>query len=117
MAEVRQSRVTFDCADPRAVAEFWKAALAMSTRPLSGGSAGGTASTLRRRRRNRARLLGVPESARRRPTAVPPARAGGQGGRDPPGTPSSRPRTGAPWTRDELAPPVHPAPAHPRTRD
>jgi glyoxalase superfamily protein len=37
MAEVRQVQVTFDCADPRAVAEFWKAALGYVDPPLPPG--------------------------------------------------------------------------------
>src|SRR6478672_7032185 len=37
MAGVKQVQVTFDCADPRAVAEFWKAALGyVDPPPLDG---------------------------------------------------------------------------------
>jgi hypothetical protein len=37
MAEVRQVQVTVDCADPRAVAEFWKAALGYVDPPTAPG--------------------------------------------------------------------------------
>src|ERR687889_853585 len=37
MAKVKQIQVTFDCADPRAVAEFWKAALGYVDPPIPPG--------------------------------------------------------------------------------
>jgi hypothetical protein len=37
MAEVRQVQVTFDCAEPRAVAEFWKAVLGYVDPPVPAG--------------------------------------------------------------------------------
>src|SRR5690606_7523502 len=37
MADVRQVQVTFDCADPRAVAQFWKAVLGYVDPPLPEG--------------------------------------------------------------------------------
>lgn len=37
MASVRQVQVTFDCADPRAVGEFWKAALGYVDPPCPPG--------------------------------------------------------------------------------
>jgi hypothetical protein len=37
MANVRQVQVTFDCADPRAVAEFWKAVLGYVDPPVPPG--------------------------------------------------------------------------------
>ena len=37
MADVRQVQVTFDCADPRAVAHFWKAALGYVDPPTPAG--------------------------------------------------------------------------------
>ncbi len=37
MAEVKQVQVTFDCADPRAVAEFWKVALGYVDPPVPPG--------------------------------------------------------------------------------
>jgi hypothetical protein len=37
MAQVRQVQVTFDCADPRAVAEFWKAVLGYVDPPVPPG--------------------------------------------------------------------------------
>ena len=37
MAGVRQVQVTFDCGDPRAVAEFWKAALGYVDPPVPPG--------------------------------------------------------------------------------
>jgi hypothetical protein len=37
MAEVRQVQVTFDCADPRAVADFWKGALGYVDPPVPPG--------------------------------------------------------------------------------
>jgi hypothetical protein len=39
VATVRQVQVTFDCAQPRAVAEFWKAALGYVDPPVPDGSA------------------------------------------------------------------------------
>ena len=39
MAGVRQVQVTFDCGDPRAVAEFWKAALGYVDPPVPEGFA------------------------------------------------------------------------------
>jgi len=38
MATVRQVQVTFDCANPRAVAEFWKAVLGYVDPPIPPGS-------------------------------------------------------------------------------
>ena len=38
MAGVKQVQVTFDCADPRAVAHFWKAALGYVDPPVPPGS-------------------------------------------------------------------------------
>lgn len=37
MADVKQVQVTFDCADPRAVAAFWKAALGYVDPPIPSG--------------------------------------------------------------------------------
>jgi hypothetical protein len=37
MAHVRQVQVTFDCANPRAVAEFWKAVLGYVDHPVPAG--------------------------------------------------------------------------------
>jgi len=37
MADVRQVQVTFDCAEPRAVAEFWKAVLGYVDPPVPEG--------------------------------------------------------------------------------
>src|SRR5215213_2522816 len=37
MANVRQVQVTFDCADPRAVADFWKAVLGYVDPPVPEG--------------------------------------------------------------------------------
>lgn len=37
MAEVKQVQVTFDCADPRTVAEFWKVALGYVDPPVPPG--------------------------------------------------------------------------------
>lgn len=37
MVDVRQVQVTFDCANPRAVAEFWKAALGYVDPPIPSG--------------------------------------------------------------------------------
>jgi hypothetical protein len=37
MGEVKQVQVTFDCADPRAVAEFWKVALGYVDPPVPEG--------------------------------------------------------------------------------
>jgi hypothetical protein len=37
MADVRQVQVTFDCADPRAVADFWKAVLGYVDPPVPPG--------------------------------------------------------------------------------
>ena len=90
----REVQVTFDCADPAALATFWAEVLGYVCSRRPPGSTPGTQALdawgVPPEQRNDA--LGAARPRRRRPAGVLPAGAGGQDGQEPACTSTSGPR-------------------------